>query len=50
MIGCASQQFNWAIQAILRDHTALLVKVHTLMTMLNTIKNRHRLREVDACL
>ncbi|RLN88695.1 hypothetical protein BBJ28_00021462 [Nothophytophthora sp. Chile5] len=48
MIGCASHRINLAMQALTRKHTDLLDKVHRLMTKLNTIKNRHRLREADA--
>ncbi|GMF50913.1 unnamed protein product [Phytophthora fragariaefolia] len=49
MIDCASHQFNLAVQAmLLRHHEEILIKVHQLMTKLNTIKNRHRLREADA--
>ncbi|ETM41456.1 hypothetical protein L914_12767, partial [Phytophthora nicotianae] len=48
MIGCASHQMNLAMQALMSDYTDLLEKVHRLMSKLNTIQNRHRLREADA--
>ncbi|OWZ13971.1 hypothetical protein PHMEG_00012618 [Phytophthora megakarya] len=48
MIGCASHRFNLAMQATLREHSDVLDKVHLLMTKLNTIKNRHWLRELGA--
>ncbi|ETK76374.1 hypothetical protein L915_17208 [Phytophthora nicotianae] len=43
MIGC-----SLAMQALMSDYTDLLEKVHRLMSKLNTIKTRHRLREADA--
>ncbi|POM78888.1 Hypothetical protein PHPALM_3534 [Phytophthora palmivora] len=49
MIGCASHRFHFAVQAmLLRHHEEIRTKVHQLMTKLNTIENRHRLREDDA--
>ncbi|GMF11141.1 unnamed protein product [Phytophthora lilii] len=48
MIGCASHRMNLAVHALMEEHTDLLDKVHRLMTKLNTIKNRHHLREADA--
>ncbi|OWZ09182.1 LOW QUALITY PROTEIN: hypothetical protein PHMEG_00018157 [Phytophthora megakarya] len=46
MIGCASHRSNLAMQATLREHSDVLDKVYLLMTNLNAIKNRHRLREL----
>ncbi|OWZ10701.1 hypothetical protein PHMEG_00016408 [Phytophthora megakarya] len=48
MIGCANHRFNLAVQELMREHSDLLNKVHQLMGKLNTIKNRHHFREVDA--
>ncbi|KAG6949983.1 hypothetical protein JG687_00014514, partial [Phytophthora cactorum] len=38
MIGCVSQRFNLAKQALMREHSDLLVQVQLLMVKLNTIK------------
>ncbi|ETI44449.1 hypothetical protein L917_18251 [Phytophthora nicotianae] len=48
MIGRASHRFNLAVQALTREDDDILDKVHALMVKLNTIKNRHHLREADA--
>ncbi|ETI41492.1 hypothetical protein F443_13265 [Phytophthora nicotianae P1569] len=48
VIGCTSHRMNLAMQALMSDYTDLLEKVHRLMSKLNTIQNRHRLREADA--
>ncbi|ETL77627.1 hypothetical protein L917_21431, partial [Phytophthora nicotianae] len=48
MIGRASHRFNLAVQALMREDDDILDKVHALMVKLNTIKNRHHLREADA--
>ncbi|KAE9341381.1 hypothetical protein PF008_g10647 [Phytophthora fragariae] len=46
MIGCASHRLNLALKEFLVPHAELLDKLHKLMAKLNTIKNRHRLREL----
>ncbi|ETP42338.1 hypothetical protein F442_10750 [Phytophthora nicotianae P10297] len=48
MIGRASHRFNLAVQALMREDDDILDRVHALMVKLNTIKNRHHLREADA--
>lgn len=48
MIGCASHRLNWAAQKMMGPYSDLLNKVQQLMGKLNTIKNRHYLRESDA--
>ncbi|KAE9222005.1 hypothetical protein PF002_g15411 [Phytophthora fragariae] len=48
MIGCASHRMNLAMQALMEAYEDLLEKVKRLMAKLNTIKNRHHLREADA--
>ncbi|KAG3138092.1 hypothetical protein JG687_00018035 [Phytophthora cactorum] len=47
MIGCSCHRFNLAMQALMCEHSDLLDKVQQQMVKLNTIKNRHHLREVD---
>ncbi|KAG3065378.1 hypothetical protein PI125_g23997 [Phytophthora idaei] len=48
MIECSSHRFNLAMQALMCEHSDLLDKMQQQTVKLNTIKNRHHLREVDA--
>lgn len=48
MIGCASHRLQLAVQQILSPHQELLGRVNHLMGKLNTVKNRHRLRDAGA--